>query len=146
MTRLNFLDSIRQHHVGLESVHISSLTITGSVLVHNICFQKKVKVRYSRDYWLSHEDITAEFSNSLAPDLDKFSFRLTVTGCPGSLLEFCVCAELGEDELWDNNSGKNYQVECLLLPPPNPLFQNNPAKELSTRQGPSSSANKRVYY
>ena len=119
IARLNYLATIRQNHVGLENVLVEKFTITGTVLVHNICFQKKVKVRLTTDYWISHRDISADFSSSLAPDIDKFTFSVSLppTLPPGSRAEFCVCAELGGEEFWDNNYGQNYQIECLLMSP-----------------------------
>ncbi|KAL5262829.1 hypothetical protein ACHWQZ_G008279 [Mnemiopsis leidyi] len=119
IARLNYLATIRQNHVGLENVLVDKFTLTGTVLVHNICFQKAVKVRITKDYWISHRDIPAEFSSSIAPDIDKFTFSITLPASllPGSRAEFCVCAELGGEEFWDNNHGQNYQVECLLMSP-----------------------------
>ena len=98
---------------------MDNFTLTGTVLVHNICFEKMVKVRYSQDYWLTHQDVTAEYRTSVAGDIDKFSFSFTLhhTLPPGARVELCVCADLGGQEFWDSNSGLNYQIECLLMPP-----------------------------
>ena len=98
---------------------MDNFNLTGTILVHNVCFEKQVKVRYSTDYWLTHDEVVAAYSSSVATDIDKFSFSLSLPTPlpPGARVELCVCACLGGEEYWDSNSGKNYQIECLLLPP-----------------------------
>lgn len=96
---------------------VEGFTLTGTILVHNLCFHKEITVRYTKDYWLTHSDVTGVYCSSVAPDIDKFSFSLALpeTLPPGARVEFCVCAQQGDSQFWDNNSDQNYQVECILM-------------------------------
>ena len=98
---------------------VDKFTLTGTILIHNICFEKTVKVRYTRDYWLTHQEVVSNYCSPVAGDIDKFSFSLTLPRSlpPGARVELCVCATLGEQEFWDSNFDRNYQIECLLMPP-----------------------------
>lgn len=119
ISRLNYLDTIRRNRVGLENVLVDKFTLTGTILIHNICFEKTVKVRYTRDYWLTHQEVVSNYCAPVAGDIDKFSFSLTLPSTlpPGARVELCVCATLGDQEFWDSNFDRNYQIECLLMPP-----------------------------
>eukprot|EP00116_Pleurobrachia_bachei_P012040 sb/3472302/ len=116
--QVNFLETVRMNHIGLESVLLDGFTLTGQVLVHNLSFEKTVSVRYTTDYWLSFGEVPATYSRSVAHDLDQFQFLLQLSPSlpPGARVELCLVSTQGGTQYWDNNSGRNYHVECAMLP------------------------------
>ena len=119
VTRPNFLNLIRQNHIGIENVVVNHFTLTGTILVHNLCFSKAVCIRSSRNYWLTHTDTSAEFLSSVAPDIDKFKFTLALPATlpPGARVEMCARLMAGGETFWDNNFSQNYQIKSVALPP-----------------------------
>ena len=113
------MGSILRKHVGIENVMVSKFRLSGTILVHNLCFQKEVCVRYSKDYWTSHNEITADYVSTVSRDIDKFTFTLLLpdTLPPGARVEMCARLTVGGETFWDNNSSQNYQIECVPLPP-----------------------------
>lgn len=113
------MGSILRRHVGIENVMVSKFRLSGTILVHNLCFQKEVCVRYSKDYWTSHNEITADYVSTVSRDIDKFTFTLLLpdTLPPGARVEMCARLTVGGETFWDNNSSQNYQIECVPLPP-----------------------------
>lgn len=115
---LRFLDSVRQCHVYLERCQVDRFTLNGTVLVHNVCYEKEITVRYSVNNWRTHSDLSASYSCSMLSDIDRFRFALPLSpSLPvGTKIHFCVRARFGTEVFWDNNSNKNYTIELAMLP------------------------------
>lgn len=118
---MEFRDKLQQKCVSLENVIVKEGddTITGTIKVKNIAFDKEVFVRVSFDKWASSQDIPATFVPSgvetCTAQYDTFSFSISVspsaTKC--EMIEFCVGYKCSGVEFWDNNSGQNYKLAAL---------------------------------
>lgn len=104
------------------------LIITGTVLVKNIYFDKKVSIRYTWDHWRSCNEVESMYvgsGNNYLPgsQMDIFRFMIDNTLLSNGQyvsnrsreLEFCIQyttrSNTAREEYWDNNNGKNYIVE-----------------------------------
>ncbi|XP_069820314.1 protein phosphatase 1 regulatory subunit 3E [Dendropsophus ebraccatus] len=105
--------------VCLQSMRCESCFLWGSVRVLDLAYEKRVTVRYSLDKWLSHQDTHALYAARLChggtghPGTDLFTFRLPLpqTDQPqASSLEFAIRYQVGDEEFWDNNKGRNYSI------------------------------------
>lgn len=116
----DFRARLEEQSVCLENAVASQTSVWGTIKVKNICFHKKVVVRYSLDHWISSIDLDGAYvpdSNDGATD--RFSFALTLPEyflATGGMLEFAVRFEAEETEFWDNNNGQNYRIECREAP------------------------------
>ncbi|OCU01240.1 protein phosphatase 1 regulatory subunit 3E [Xenopus laevis] len=106
-----------QQRVCLQSMRCESCFLWGSVRVLDLAYEKKVTVRYTLDGWQSHLDTYALYAARLChggpghPGTDLFTFRLPLpTRERASCLQFAIRYEVGEEEFWDNNGGKNYSL------------------------------------
>lgn len=114
----NFLDRVRDNQVCLENAIVDdpvALSITGTVRVRNLDFNKSVHIRYSLDSWKSFSDLQALYvQNSCDGFSDKFTFLMYVnTIAVGQRLEFAVRFQCKGVQYWDNNNGANYCFQCL---------------------------------
>ena len=91
------------------------IQLEGQVTVTNICYAKKITIRYTLTDWKTFSDIDAFFLNSIDLKLDRFMFTLRVNK---TLLEnttesvqisMAVKYEFLDKVHWDNNFGDNYQ-------------------------------------
>lgn len=106
------------------------LIITGSILVKNIYFSKKVLVRYTWNHWRTSSEVESMYvgsGNSYLPgsNMDIFRFMIDNTvlangqyvSNKSNELEFCICYitrandDSSREEYWDNNNNKNYIIE-----------------------------------
>ncbi|KAJ2390846.1 protein phosphatase 1, regulatory subunit, partial [Coemansia sp. RSA 2603] len=103
--------------VVLESVSYAAGTLSGTIKVHNLAFEKSVTVRITMDNWRSFEDVPATFIRSIIgvdgsrPGVDRFRFNMAVlqlTSNESVDISMCVCYRTNGQEFWDNNSGINY--------------------------------------
>ncbi|XP_031553790.1 glycogen-binding subunit 76A-like [Actinia tenebrosa] len=107
------IDTLEKQSVALESITIRDYSISGSVKVQNIDYEKKVFIRYTKDSWQSYSDITAEYVyGSNSGTTDTFSFVLVI---PNDLekdfkIEFAICYEVLGHKFWDNNYGDNFRI------------------------------------
>ncbi|CAD7004466.1 unnamed protein product [Ceratitis capitata] len=114
----NFLDLVREKQVSLENAaltdHINQ-TITGTVRVRNLDFNKSVHIRYTLDNWRSYADLQANYAeNSCDGFSDKFIFFLFGNSLQiGQRIEFAVRFQCKGQQFWDNNYGTNYCFQCL---------------------------------
>lgn len=113
----DFLDRVKGLKVSLENciVDDKDMTVTGTIRVANVCFHKKLIVRFTLNNWLTFEDVTASYvQNSNDGPTDSFCFTITVPQyfSVGSRLEFAVMFNGDGTVYWDSNFGKNYSVEC----------------------------------
>ncbi|OUM54225.1 hypothetical protein BVG19_g3584 [[Candida] boidinii] len=136
---LNFAKFNCGKAVIFESVKLGSSknSVIGFIYVKNISYQKKITVRLTTDNWKSFKDVsnanyissnhifkynnvTNNDCNNLKETYDKFSFIIkleslyddsVITGNNNLIdLKFCIRFETGDQEFWDNNDSKNYQV------------------------------------
>nr|DBA22480.1 TPA: hypothetical protein GDO54_013504 [Pyxicephalus adspersus] len=107
--------------VSLQNMRCESCFLWGTVRVLDVAYEKRVTVRYTLDGWLSYQEIHALYAARLChggsghPGTDLFTFRLPIPPRDqpqASLLQFAIRYEVGAEEFWDNNKGKNY---CLRL-------------------------------
>lgn len=113
-----FLDIVREKLVSLENAAVTDTinhTITGSVRVRNLDFNKSVHIRYSLDGWRSYADLQANYvENSCDGFSDTFSFVIFGNSLHiGQRLEFAVRFQCKGQQYWDNNYGSNYVFQCL---------------------------------
>ncbi|XP_017473581.1 PREDICTED: glycogen-binding subunit 76A [Rhagoletis zephyria] len=123
-----FLDRVREKQVSLENAAVTdhiNQTITGTVRVRNLDFNKSVHIRYSLDNWRSYADLQANYAeNSCDGFSDKFTFFLFGNSLQiGQRIEFAVRFQCKGQQFWDNNYGTNYCFQCL--PASTPISTNH---------------------
>ncbi|XP_048861274.1 protein phosphatase 1 regulatory subunit 3C-like [Brienomyrus brachyistius] len=102
--------------VALESCTVTGLTLSGTVLVKNVSYEKDVRLRITFDSWRSHRDMPCVYlyQGYYAPDTDTFTFSVPLPDSldPQDRLEFCVSYLPGgyDTPLWDNNRGQNFRI------------------------------------
>ncbi|KAM9330736.1 protein phosphatase 1 regulatory subunit 3E [Gastrophryne carolinensis] len=105
--------------VCLQSMRCESCFLWGSIRVLDLAFEKRVTVRYTLDGWLSYQDTHALYAARLChggsghPGTDLFTFRLplpTQDQSQASSLQFAISYQVGGEEFWDNNKGRNYSL------------------------------------
>jgi len=103
---------LEDRKICLESFSVNSpWRLSGTVLVKNLTFSKRVFVRMSLDRWRTSEDVEAAFITSVNPNVDRFHFDLKFAFkmAPGTRLELAFSYELPNGVVfWDNNSKNNY--------------------------------------
>lgn len=114
---LEFRRKLDCDKVSLENVIIKENedSITGTIKVSNMSFEKEVFVRSSSDNWLTNEDTFCAYVNNSSNNTinaayiiyDTFSFKLALPP-KARRLEFCICFRSNGNEFWDNNSNNNY--------------------------------------
>ncbi|XP_036400435.1 protein phosphatase 1 regulatory subunit 3E-like [Megalops cyprinoides] len=108
-----FLEKVQKMKVLLESVETDEFSLSGSVRVLNLAFEKTVILRYSLNNWLTFLDILASYVPDSSDGVtDKFSFKIITPTFleSGSSLQFAIKYCVGGEEFWDNNNGNNYKV------------------------------------
>lgn len=107
------IDSLEKQNVALESITIRDYSISGSVKVQNLAYEKNVFIRYTKNSWQSYSDITANYVHgSNSGPTDTFSFELVI---PDDLekdfkIEFAICYEVLGHQFWDSNHGDNFRI------------------------------------
>ncbi|KAL3587769.1 hypothetical protein FPOAC2_13668 [Fusarium poae] len=94
------------------------MTLFVFIVVANLAFEKSVTCRFTRDYWKTISETPGQYystpSSKGGRNCDTFvvGIRLTdVDGLDLSPLFLCVRYIVGDQELWDNNSGVNFEVD-----------------------------------
>ncbi|KAM3606640.1 uncharacterized protein V6R79_020309 [Siganus canaliculatus] len=109
---LDFRNRLIQNSVCLENCSLQERSLTGTVKVRNIGFEKSVQLRATFDSWLSFTDVECTFMNNVysCQDTDTFAFVLELPAYvpPQNRVEFCICFKVQDQIFWDNNDGKNY--------------------------------------
>ena len=97
----------RQGPVALdpESLCFKDWGVKGIIQVANLAYEKHVTERWSVDGWKTWVDTDAAFHSSLNKDTDLFEFIIPSQ----TKTEFAVRYQAAGQEVWDNNSGWNYQ-------------------------------------
>ena len=89
----------------VESLHFQDGRIKGVIQVTNMAYEKLVTVRWSVDGWKTWTDTDATFHSSLSKDSDLFEFIIPSQ----TKTDFAVRYQAAGQEVWDSNSGWNYQ-------------------------------------
>lgn len=109
---LDFRNRLIQNSVCLENCSLQEHSLTGTIKVRNIGFEKSVQLRATFDSWASFTNIECTFMNNVysCQDTDTFAFVLELPANipPQNRVEFCICFKVQEQTFWDNNDGKNY--------------------------------------
>lgn len=115
------LESRKSMMVRLEKVFLSNdgKTLSGTVAVANIAFQKSVVARFTFDYWRTVSEVIAEYKDDVRrrerdDGVDRFTFNIKLTeqaNLEKKILFFCIRYNSGGQEHWDNNCGVNFQVD-----------------------------------
>jgi len=92
-----------------ESLCFLDWGIKGIVQVANMAYEKHVTVRWSVDGWMTWVDTDAAFHCSLSKDTDLFKFTIP---SPTKTV-FAVRYRAAGQEMWDNNSGLNYDTDLI---------------------------------
>lgn len=111
---LDFRNRLQANHVCLENCVLKDKTITGTVKVQNLAFEKIVKIRMTFDTWKSFTDFPCQYVKDTyaGSDRDTFSFDISLPEKIQSYekMEFAVCYECNGQTYWDSNKGKNYRI------------------------------------
>lgn len=115
----DFLERVETRKIALEKCLVDDhdRTVTGTIRVADVCFNKAVTVRYTMNNWVMFNDIAASYVlNSNDSGTDKFAFSITMpmSMTVGNRLEFALkfaALDLGQT-YWDNNFSENYQIIC----------------------------------
>ncbi|XP_066435401.1 protein phosphatase 1 regulatory subunit 3G [Eleutherodactylus coqui] len=120
------LARLEEQRVCLEQVVVSVWGVSGYILVKDPEENAQVKVRFTFNEWASFMDCMATATQlSSAPGTQRFHFNLCYPPFT-TLLHFAICLMTGHgQEIWDNNQGGNYTVNCQ---------QNLPPVELPSRE------------
>ncbi|KAG8217184.1 putative phosphatase regulatory subunit-domain-containing protein [Butyriboletus roseoflavus] len=114
-------------NVALQELVLSQdqRTITGSVRVRNIAYEKWLAVRFTLDCWQTTSEVTARYDKSIEDDtFDVFTFAFRLHDIWSRIEEktilFALRYTVAGQEYWDNNAGKNYHIKFVLAPPSEP--------------------------
>uniref|UniRef100_A0A1A7YAC4 Protein phosphatase 1 regulatory subunit n=1 Tax=Iconisemion striatum TaxID=60296 RepID=A0A1A7YAC4_9TELE len=112
---LDFRNRLIQNSVCLENCSLQERSLTGTIKVRNIGFEKSVQVRVTYDSWASFTNVDCNFMNNVygCQDTDTFAFDLELPSYipPRNRVEFCICFKVQDQTHWDNNDGKNYTLK-----------------------------------
>lgn len=112
---LDFRNRLIQNSVCLENCSLQERSLTGTIKVRNVGFEKSVLVRATFNSWTSHTDVECTFMNNVygCQDTDTFSFVLELPAYipPHNRVEFCICFQVQGQTFWDNNDGSNYVLK-----------------------------------
>lgn len=110
---MNVLERVYEQQVVLERIFIRDLTVYGTIRVNNISFHKKIFVKYTIDRWKTHSILNTYYSMHYSDNnTDSFQFKLTILKSFTNI-SFVICYCANEQEFWDNNSSRNYNLEII---------------------------------
>ncbi|XP_030393990.1 protein phosphatase 1 regulatory subunit 3C-B-like [Gopherus evgoodei] len=141
-----FRNRLHTNLICLENCLIQERSLSGTVKVRNISYEKKVLVRITFDSWRSFRDVCCQYMHNIygAADADTFSFNITLPKAPSlrGAIEFCISFQCGQKTYWDNNGGSNYKVcHTSSSSPPSALCQQVRGASVAGEQlGPSKAA------
>ncbi|KAJ7987728.1 hypothetical protein DPEC_G00329500 [Dallia pectoralis] len=111
---LDFRNRLQKNQVCLENCTFQEHSLTGTVKVRNVSFQKSVSVRITFDSWKTHTDVPCTYLNNVygCSDTDTFAFTVDMPSSVPMLqrVEFCICYASQSQVFWDNNDEKNYRL------------------------------------
>ncbi|KAJ8339121.1 hypothetical protein SKAU_G00359070 [Synaphobranchus kaupii] len=117
---LLYRQRLERQNVCLEHCTLQERSLTGTVAVKNLSYEKAVKVRITFDTWKSHTDVECSYVKDTyagCSDRDTFSFQL---GLPEQLrpherVEFAIYYEVDGHAYWDSNQDQNYGIVRAVL-------------------------------
>lgn len=106
--------------VSMESIQLADnqKSLVGRCQVANISFEKQVFVRYTFNYWQDTHEVEASYREPCGSEdasnsaFDRFMFNLPLRGDSQSVF-LCIKYVVNDREFWDNNLGRNYQVDVV---------------------------------
>lgn len=105
------------------SITADNKTIKGKLLVRNLALDKAVSIRYTLDSWTSVTDVDAVFfgpnPKNVLFDIYEFAMPLSQLSDHGEFrgkLEFSIRFSAGDNDYWDTNHGRNYQIKIIADP------------------------------
>ncbi|CAF2480708.1 unnamed protein product [Rotaria sp. Silwood2] len=113
-----FDDRVLRHKVVLEQANAIDNKIYGTVKIISFGYNKRVKIRFTTDNWITFHDHNATYiTDSHDGTHDRFTFALDIDRdriCVGNNIQFCVGYEtyVGQD-YWDSNYEENYRFDCV---------------------------------
>lgn len=123
----NFPSSARlstDKDVFLERIYLADdlRSVKGAVRVRNVAFEKWVAVRFTLDNWVTVNEVSAEFSESIKDgESDRFTFSIKLNELLNwprgagqhetKTMFLCLRFRTDSAEFWDNNDGANYQLD-----------------------------------
>ena len=117
----------KEENVALQELVLSQdqRTITGSVRVRNIAYEKWLAVRFTLDWWQTTSEVTARYDKSIEGGVfDIFTFTIRLHDIWLRIEEKTIFIALRYTvaglEYWDYNSGKDYHIKFVLAPPSEP--------------------------
>jgi hypothetical protein len=104
--------------VAVENIDLIGTVVEGTVRVRNIAFEKRIAVRFTLDKWQTTSEVTARYKESLHNGtFDRFMFSIkladVLSRAEEKTLYLSVRYSAPGREIWDNNSGRNYQVRFV---------------------------------
>jgi hypothetical protein len=96
--------------VALESLLIMQNQIVGNILVKNLSYSKQVILWYTIDDWKNVLKLDCNFETSVSAGIDRFVFKIDKSTTSIHKMDFCIKYIVNNTEYWDNNHGRNYQV------------------------------------
>lgn len=112
--------------VALDELVLSAdrTSVLGHVRVRNIAFTKWVAVRFTFDFWQTTSEVTGRFVESINPEFDRFAFTIRLNDLlariEGKTLQLAIRYNVTGQEIWDNNTNKNYCVSFTKAKPVEP--------------------------
>ncbi|WP_055669071.1 carbohydrate-binding protein [Desnuesiella massiliensis] len=92
----------------IDKVFKSSTAFYGNILVKNLAYHKKVRVRYSFDNWQNSSEWDAIYSQEIVNRLELWKFYIPLTFyCE---IKFNICYIVEGITYSDNNFGMNYSI------------------------------------
>lgn len=94
--------------------HKRNVIVTGTILVANLSYEKRIAINYTFDSWGTKHELLATYSKSINPHLDVFAFSIPLpetknwAKSPISI-QLCISATIGNRTYWDNNFVRNYE-------------------------------------
>lgn len=86
----------------------TSTSISGTVILKNLAFQKTVKVIYTTNNWVTSNEVAASYLN---PDFSYENWNFQINGLSsGQTVKFYVAYTANGITYYDNNLKRNYSV------------------------------------
>jgi hypothetical protein len=104
--------------VAVENIALVGTVIEGTVRVRNIAFEKWVAVRFTLDKWQTTSEVTGRYKESFQNGtFDRFTFSIKLADVLSRAVKKTLCLAVrysaADREIWDNNSGRDYQVRFV---------------------------------
>lgn len=121
---ISFKERVKLNKVHLETCSVNSragnISISCTVRVLNLCYDKSVIVRYTTDEWHTSTDSLASYKPGTNDGWsDGFTSTFSVTNqvkhfAVGQRIQFAIRYAYGGDNVyWDNNGGLNYSIKKI---------------------------------